>query len=440
MAVVNKFNVNKQQVTLDADIIENMSANDISYNDSTQYDENTVGDKLNKLSELESQMIYDVTTNNNGATFASLSTLLSDENLSTLIPVSVRCGGMTIRFVQSSDNKYVQYRYMSTSTANADIANVNNWQSQNNKDIIKPVENILSFGNVELFEGFWHNNNKFNYSGVWSNSELIPIYDRGYIYLTCPSSFSDNRKALCFYDSNKNEIASYQFINTLTKVPTGSYYFSFTVTSEIEFKVYQVSDDSYSLNDSFHFNEINTENKELIGTFSYGSINTPSKDGPAYGTLTCERAYKDYYLHVTSIDIFIKEDAVPLGNLQRGIYLQAVEQKSSINYIASKYLFVPVANFTPNAKNTISVDFWLKPNQMLCVLYVGGVIRWGGKFTGKSRWIRQPVLGLNNRVDYYDAVINNIPSSNENGFMSYTYDVYKYADLIPRVNCCKMNI
>ena len=53
--------------------------------------------------------IYDVTANNNGATFESLSALLSDENLSTLIPTEVRCGGMTIRFVQSSDNIYVQY-------------------------------------------------------------------------------------------------------------------------------------------------------------------------------------------------------------------------------------------------------------------------------------------------------------------------------------------
>ena len=53
MAIVNKFNVNKQEVALDPDIIENMSANDVSYNASTQYDENTVGDKLNKLSKLE---------------------------------------------------------------------------------------------------------------------------------------------------------------------------------------------------------------------------------------------------------------------------------------------------------------------------------------------------------------------------------------------------
>ena len=37
MAIVNKFNVNNKQVTLDADIIENMSANDVSYDASTQY-------------------------------------------------------------------------------------------------------------------------------------------------------------------------------------------------------------------------------------------------------------------------------------------------------------------------------------------------------------------------------------------------------------------
>ena len=59
--------------------------------------------------------IYDVTANNNDTTFSSLSELLSAENLSTLIPTAVRCGGMTIRFVQSSDNKYAQYRLMTTS-------------------------------------------------------------------------------------------------------------------------------------------------------------------------------------------------------------------------------------------------------------------------------------------------------------------------------------
>lgn len=78
--------------------------------------------------QLAGEVIFDVTANNNGATFVSLSALLSNENLSTLIPTSVRRGGMSIRFIQgsvlNSDNKYVQFRLMSD-TFNTTVAN---WQ------------------------------------------------------------------------------------------------------------------------------------------------------------------------------------------------------------------------------------------------------------------------------------------------------------------------
>lgn len=76
-----------------------------------------------QLTELEQRVIYDVSANANGATFASLSALFSSENLSTLIPTTVRCGGMSIRFVQSSDNKYVQYRL----TADEWSTNTEDW-------------------------------------------------------------------------------------------------------------------------------------------------------------------------------------------------------------------------------------------------------------------------------------------------------------------------
>ena len=56
----------------------------------------------------EEAIIYDVSSHNDGVVFESLQALLSSPDLSTLIPTSVRHGGMTIRFVQSSDNKYVQ--------------------------------------------------------------------------------------------------------------------------------------------------------------------------------------------------------------------------------------------------------------------------------------------------------------------------------------------
>lgn len=75
----------------------------------------------------EEAIIYDVSSHNDGAVFESLSALLSSSNLDALIPASVRHGGMTIRFIQgseqSSDNKYVQYRL----TADEWSTNTENW-------------------------------------------------------------------------------------------------------------------------------------------------------------------------------------------------------------------------------------------------------------------------------------------------------------------------
>lgn len=82
------------------------------------------------IDEVSSKLIYDVSARNNGAVFDSLSALLSSSNLNTLIPLTVRHGGMSIRFIQgsasSSDNKYVQARLM----ANSFNTNINKWQSE----------------------------------------------------------------------------------------------------------------------------------------------------------------------------------------------------------------------------------------------------------------------------------------------------------------------
>ena len=82
-----------------------------------------------EVSQLRQQVIYDVSAHNSGATFASLSALLSDADLATLIPTGVRCGGMSIRFIQTSDNKYVQFRYMGTDITGTPnpFLNTNNW-------------------------------------------------------------------------------------------------------------------------------------------------------------------------------------------------------------------------------------------------------------------------------------------------------------------------
>ena len=80
-----------------------------------------------KLTKLESEAIYDISAHNNNAVFESLQSILSNSDLKSLIPTSIRCGGMSIRFINSY-NKYVQYRYIGIETTGnpnpfLDIAN-----------------------------------------------------------------------------------------------------------------------------------------------------------------------------------------------------------------------------------------------------------------------------------------------------------------------------
>lgn len=97
-------------------LIGNITPVDALDSDSTQlplaaHQGKVLDGKISQLGQKVDGLVYDVTKENTGSpTFASLSALLSDVNLSTLIPTSVRTGGMSIRFVQTSDHKYVQFR------------------------------------------------------------------------------------------------------------------------------------------------------------------------------------------------------------------------------------------------------------------------------------------------------------------------------------------
>ena len=91
--------------------------------------------------------VYDVSSHNDGAVFESLSTLLGSANLSTLIPTSVRRGGMSIRFIQgsvpNSDNKYIQARLMAQNFT----TNVTQWQGMDDKPTAGS-KNLVESGSV----------------------------------------------------------------------------------------------------------------------------------------------------------------------------------------------------------------------------------------------------------------------------------------------------
>jgi hypothetical protein len=102
--------------------------------------------------ELAIGAVYDVSAKNptagpnNDGKFESLSALLTDGNLNTLIPISYRKGGMSIKFVQSSDNKYVQYLLIKDDWS----ANEGDWEKMNLEDEV--TENSDIIGNAPKWE------------------------------------------------------------------------------------------------------------------------------------------------------------------------------------------------------------------------------------------------------------------------------------------------
>lgn len=122
--------------------IELSSIKDIAKNkESIQSNAQAITDEISRAKTAETELsdainanaqsiIYDVSAHNDGSVFESLSALLSSSNLSTLIPISVRCGGMSIRFINSLDNKYVQYRYTGIETIGNPnpFLDISNWK------------------------------------------------------------------------------------------------------------------------------------------------------------------------------------------------------------------------------------------------------------------------------------------------------------------------
>lgn len=105
--------------------------------------EQAITDEVSRAQAAEQAIIYDVSALNGGVVFESISALLSSSNLDTLIPTSVRHGGMTIRFIQgseqNSDNKYVQFRNMNQnwSTTVTDWQGVDDEPTAGSQNLVK---------------------------------------------------------------------------------------------------------------------------------------------------------------------------------------------------------------------------------------------------------------------------------------------------------------
>lgn len=91
-------------------------------------DEPTPGsNNLVKSGGVAANIVYDISAAHSGTTYADLASALGTNGAN--VPVAVSKGGMSVKFVQSSDNQYVQYRLLSESFN----TNIGNWQILDNK-------------------------------------------------------------------------------------------------------------------------------------------------------------------------------------------------------------------------------------------------------------------------------------------------------------------
>lgn len=157
---------------------------------------------------------YDVTAHNNNATFADLSALLNSENLNTLIPVAIRHGGMSIKFVQTSDNKYVQYRLMATSftTTETDWQGVDDLPTYNSKNLVK------SGGVKKVFD--FSLNHIAKIENITSVNQEITSTERLFIYAIKRTGVSSTsvRRYYDVYPIEANKLYSANALNTVSNV------------------------------------------------------------------------------------------------------------------------------------------------------------------------------------------------------------------------------
>ena len=200
---------------------------------------------------------YDVSAHNSGATFASLSELLNSENLNTLIPSEIRHGGMSIKFVQSSDNKYVQYRLMSDSFNTTDT----NWQKQGAEVTVSQ-------------------NSQTGHTDINIGSTITPVASVEEVINLLPDiekvngAIQDTETEITNDYSTQVQILTFEKSGTYDVIFRGSYrQFDFDVnTTQILFQLYR--NGSYVTDVCF----LKTENLYLLST-GYKAENVSVKEG-----------------------------------------------------------------------------------------------------------------------------------------------------------------
>lgn len=211
-------------------------------------------DNNDKINIIGNGFVYDISAAHNNTKYADLTAALGTNGAN--VPQELRKGGMSVKFVQSSDNKYVQFRLMSDSFNTT----VSNWQGVDEEPIVSS-KNLVESGGVAKIS-------------------------KAYSSLMTPSSVIEGKKVR---DNDGTIISSSSFnINIYSVTPSKAYEFSGRIKNQTAHFVWWFDAQN---------NPISSEPYKDNGNTLVEKINQPvvAPANAAYMYLNIQNFYSEYY-------------------------------------------------------------------------------------------------------------------------------------------------
>lgn len=296
----------------------------------------------------------------------------------------------------------------------------------NAANAVKGVMNLQ----YELVSGFYQSNGTAGGSVYFRNKELLPIEENWGVVIKGATNTLDSASALVFFNEQKQAIKYYKFIcsENPIKAPVGSKYFGFSLYTEDGYAYLTIPSLDLHEKEFEEFKEkIDTEYfVEKEKNISYGSITASTSVYRNYSQIYAQRVYKDFPIRVKSV-IFSIGDKATDPEEEQGVWLYAATQleNKKLKILRGGVFFNKI--LSENSINVVDVDFILYPNEIIVAFVVGGILKWNGTYTGLSNYNSGHLsFNVGDEIDSIQTLLTDQrePTSNNGGFMAYTYDLY----------------
>ena len=340
--------------------------------------------------------VFDISVyKSSGGTLATFADLAAALNGGNNIPVGARKGGMSVKFVQTSDNNYVQFRFMlSGSFTSAQFTNPDNWQGVSKSikggslmipascAVSRKIQDVaIEQGIIVWEEGSIDTTNPDNYGNDITfegrcRSTFIPLSALRYIY-----SYGYNIYAI--YNANK------EYLGRLSDV-TDTY----------------TSSDFTTLYETAAYIRVVEKNSENRNRWEYGITG-----------MVGDSLLNEYFIIPQNNEVIVNERTITLpyshiyvkNNL--GKYKRYLTANTSVSYTLVSDKALVMSTIDGAISIVLLSDIDLEKCVILAVCANGGALHLHPSLAAASDNVR--IKGLATAIDNFNAIFKPIINSNE---------------------------